>query len=58
MSVCVLLDPFQLYLEMSVVFGLSIYTGTANSCTVGNENVLLEFFWAGRRGVGEILMRR
>ena len=39
-----LLDPFQLYLERSVVFGLSIYTATANSCTVGKENVLLGFF--------------
>jgi len=28
---------------MSVVFGLSIYTATANSFTVGNENVLLGF---------------
>jgi len=53
---CLLLDPFQLYLEMSVVFGLSIYTATSNSCTVGNENVLLGFFWRG--GVGEILIRR
>jgi hypothetical protein len=43
-STCLLLDPFQLYLEMSLVFGLSIYTATANSCTVGNENVLLGFF--------------
>jgi len=42
-----LLDPFQLYLEMSVVFGLSVYKTTANSCTVGNENVLLEFFVGG-----------
>jgi hypothetical protein len=41
MSACLLLDPLQLYLEMSVVFVLSIYTATANSCTVGNENVLL-----------------
>jgi len=44
MSACLLLDPFQLYLEMSVVFGLSIYTATANSCTFGGENVLLGFF--------------
>ena len=56
MSACLLLDPFQLYLEMSVVFGLSIYTATANSCTVGNENVLLGFFVGG--GVGEILIGR
>ena len=46
---CLLLDPFQLYIEMSVVFHLSIYTATANSCTVGNENVLLVFF-LGRAG--------
>jgi len=44
MCACLLLDPFQLYLEISVVFGLSIHTATANSCTVGNENVLLGFF--------------
>jgi hypothetical protein len=37
---------------MSVVFGLSKYTATANSCTVGNENVLLGF------GRGGILIRR
>jgi hypothetical protein len=42
-----LLDPLQLYLEMSVVFGLSIYTATSNSSTVGNENVLLGFFVVG-----------
>ena len=29
------------------MFGLSIYTVTANSCTVGNENVLLGFFLVG-----------
>ena len=43
MSLCLLLDPFQLYLEMSDVFGLSLYTATGNSCTVGNENVLVGF---------------
>jgi len=31
MCACLLLDTFQLYLEMSVVFGFSIYTATANS---------------------------
>ena len=46
---CLLLNTFQLYIEMSVVFGLSIYTATANSCTVGNENVLFEFL-GGRGG--------
>ena len=49
MFTCLLLDPFQLYIEMSVVFGLSIYTATANSCTFGNENVL-GFFWEGVGG--------
>jgi len=44
MCACLLLDPFQLYQGLSVVFGLSIYTATANSCTVWNENVLLGFF--------------
>jgi hypothetical protein len=55
MSACLLLYPFQLYLEMSVVFGLSIYTATANSCTVGNENGLLGcffFFWKWGGGGG------
>jgi hypothetical protein len=47
MSACLSLDPFQLYLEMSVVFVLSIYTATANSCTVGNGNVLLGFVVRG-----------
>jgi len=48
MSACLLLDPFHLYLGMSVVLGLSIYTATANSCTVGSENVLFGFFlWGG-----------
>ena len=50
MCACLLLDPFQLYIEMSVVFGSSIYIATADSCTVGNENVLLGFFWAGGEG--------
>jgi len=56
MSGCLLLDQLQLCLEVSVVFGLSIYTATANSCSVGNENVLLEFF-SVRVGVGGILIR-
>jgi hypothetical protein len=42
---CLLLDPLQLYIEMSVVFGLSVYTATANSCTFGNENMWLIFVW-------------
>ena len=46
----VLLDPFPLYLEMSVVFDLSLYRATANSGTVGNENVLVGFFLEGGWG--------
>jgi len=56
MSAYLLLDPFQLYLEMPVVFGLSIYTATGNSCTVGNEN-MLEGFFSGEGGGGGILIR-
>jgi len=53
-SPCLLLDLFQMYLEMSIVFGgISIYTATANSCSVGNENVVLGLFWGEDRG-GEI----
>jgi len=47
MSACLLLDPFQQYLEMSVIFGLSICTASEKNCSVGNGNVLLEFFWGG-----------
>ena len=47
-SACLLLDPFQQYLEMSVIFGFSICTASAENCSVGNGNVLLEFFfWKG-----------
>ena len=42
-SAGLLLDTFQKYLLVSFVFGLSIYTATANT-TVGNENVLVGFF--------------
>ena len=42
-----------MYPEMSIVFGLSICTATANSCTVGDENVVLGLFW-GEDGGGEI----
>ena len=44
-----LLDPFQQYLEMSVV--LFICTASEKNCTVGNGNVLLEFFLVGGGGV-------
>ena len=54
MSACLLLDTFQKYLEVSFVFGLSIYTATVNT-TVGNENVLVGFFL--REGVGNILKK-
>jgi hypothetical protein len=44
MSACPLLDPFQKYLGISVVFGLSICTATANTAA-GNENVLVGVFF-------------
>ena len=44
-SVSTLLDPFQKALEISVVSDLSICTVTTNTSTVGNENVLLGFFF-------------
>jgi len=47
MSACLLLDPLQLYLEMSFVLGLFIYTAPANRWTVGNENGLLGIFFGG-----------
>jgi hypothetical protein len=53
MSVCPLLDSFQKYLGISVLFGLMICTATANT-TVGNENVLVEFL--GER-MGSILQK-
>jgi len=45
MFACLLLDPFQQYLEMSFIFGFSICTASAENCSVGNGNVLLEFFF-------------
>jgi hypothetical protein len=44
-SISTLLDPCQKVLEISVVSGLSICTATTNTSTVGNENVLLGFFF-------------
>jgi hypothetical protein len=55
MSACLLLDPFQLYIGMSVVFGLSIYTAPVNSCTAGNENMLFGVFFFGGGGVNKIV---
>jgi hypothetical protein len=52
MSACLLLEPFQQYLEVSV-FGLSICKATANNSTVGNDNVFLGFCLAG----GGVLIR-
>ena len=43
MSACLLLDPFQRYLGMSVFFGLSICTATANTGIF-----LLDYFFGGR----------
>ena len=45
-----LLDPFQQYLEMSVVCGLSICAASEKNCSFGNGNVLLEFFSGGGLG--------
>jgi hypothetical protein len=45
MFACPLLDPFKQYVEISVVFGLSICSATTNTCTVGH-------------GVCKILIRR
>ena len=39
------IGPFQQYLEMSVIFGFSICTASAKNCSVGNGNLLLEFFF-------------
>jgi len=44
MSACLLVYPFQQYLEVSVMFVLCICTACAKTCSVGNGNVLLEFF--------------
>jgi hypothetical protein len=47
LSACLLLDPLQQYLEMSFIFGLSICTASPKNSSVGNGNVLLEFFFVG-----------
>jgi len=47
MSAGLLLDTFQQYLEMSVIFGLWICTASAKNCSFGNGNVLLDFFFGG-----------
>jgi len=47
MSACLLLDPFQQYLEVFVIFGLSICTASAKNCSAGNGNMLLEFLRGG-----------
>jgi len=38
------------------VFGLSIYIATGNSCTLGDENVLVGYFLGGEGGGGGILV--
>ena len=50
MFACLLLKPLQLYIGMSFVFCLSIYTATANSFKFGNENVLLGILRGGEGG--------
>ena len=54
--------PISTVSKMSIVFGLSlyIYTATANSCAVGNENVLVGFFggrWGGGDSSNKIVLR-
>jgi len=53
MSACPLLDIFKKYLEISVVFVLSICTATANT-TIGNGNFRGIFLG---KGVGNILKK-
>ena len=48
MSACLLLDPIEQYLEISVTFGLSICIACDKNFSVPNGNVLLEFFLLGR----------
>jgi hypothetical protein len=50
MCACLLLDPFQQYLEMSVIFSLSICTASAQNCIVGTGNALQDLFLWGRGG--------
>ena len=50
--ICLLLDAFQQYLEMSVIFALYICTTSAKNCGFGNGNVLLDFFGDGSVVVG------
>jgi hypothetical protein len=47
MSACLLSDPLQQCLEKSFIFVLSISTSSAKNCSVGNGNVLLDFFGGG-----------
>jgi len=53
MSACLLLDPFQMHLEMSVVFGLSILQPLQTAELLGMKTCCWDFF-----GRGEILIRR
>ena len=47
MSASPLLDLFQKNSEVSAVFGLSMCTATSGNRTVGNDSILLDFFWKG-----------
>ena len=53
MAAYLLYDPFQQYLEISAVFGLSICMARCNNSTVGIENDLLVLLYWG--GWGDIL---
>ena len=52
MAAYLLYDPFQQYLEISAVFGLSICMAKCNNSIVGSENDLLQLLFLGLRGVG------
>ena len=46
-----LLDTFYQCSEMSIFFVTSVFLDSSNSCTVGNENVLLFLLLGGWKGL-------
>jgi len=48
MSACLLIDSFQLYLEMSVAFGLFIYQPLQTADLLGMKMFCCKFFLGGR----------
>jgi len=53
MSASPLLDLFQKNFKVSAIFGLSMCISTAGNPTVGDENILLEFFGRGCWDLGK-----